>query len=103
MQFGPPCIFLTVEQNDLSNFWIILYSLKGKDYQYGKRPEFTQKKLKFKFKKAIMLEYPGLCAVEYERLVNLVIKYIFNYDQRERNNKDVRLFDVVQALCLATK
>ena len=49
------------------------------------------------------VEHPGLCADEYQRLMQLVIKHFFNWDTKTRNSKGTGLFGEVLAWCLATK
>ena len=105
--FGLPAVFLTVTPDDLRNFRIVVYALTGKEYDYG---NIDVNKLDdetiladFKVREQTRINYPGLCAEEYARIVDLVIKHVFNWSEEERKSKDIGLFGEISAFCLATE
>ncbi|MGB8699100.1 MAG: DUF6570 domain-containing protein [Thermosynechococcaceae cyanobacterium] len=107
IKFGLPSIFLTVTPDDLRNFRIVVYSIVGNDGMCG---EVDVNKLSddqiiadFKLRSEIRVKYPGLCAEEYERIVHLVIKHLFNWDMKEQKSKGKGLFAEILAFTLATE
>ena len=90
MMFGMPAIFLTINPNDLWNYRIVVYALVGKECTSG---SVDQNKLSeddivadFKIRKDVRLNHPGLCAEEYEHIVGLVIKHLFNWDMDKQKS-----------------
>jgi Helitron helicase-like domain at N-terminus len=106
MKFGLPCIFLTVTPDDNRCFRIILYLLKGQSGLGLKPEDMTDAEIlaDFKFRQESRLNYPGLCAEEYSRIMNLVIKHVFGWDiDSNKSYKGMGLFGEVMAWCLATE
>jgi hypothetical protein len=107
MKFGLPSIFLTVSPDDLRNFRIVVYSLVGKKTVSGQMNvndvSDEQVLADFKFRSETRLKYPGLCAEEYERIVNLVIKHFFNWDVEKQRSNGVGMFAEILAFALATE
>jgi Helitron helicase-like domain at N-terminus len=106
MTFGLPCIFLTVTPDDNRSFRIILYSMKGKN-GFGMKPDDLSDDdilLDMKFRQESRLNYPGLCAEEYSRIMDLVIKHVFGWNiETNRKEQTIGLFGDVIAWCLATE
>ena len=46
---------------------------------------------------------PGLCAEEYSRIIELVIKHFFNWDVQNQKSNGVGMFGELLAWCLATE
>jgi hypothetical protein len=107
MKFGLPSIFLTVSPDDLRNFRIVVYSLVGKRRVSGQMNvnDVSDKQVlaDFKFRSETRLKYPRLCAEEYERIVDLVIKYFFNWDVEKQKSNGVGMFAEIMAFALATE
>ena len=107
MRFGLPAIFLTVTPDDLRNFRIVVYSCARVEKVNGDyRPtDFSNEDIltDFKFRRDARFQYPGLCAEEYRRIVDLVIKHIFNWDCEKKAANGIGLFAEVLAWCLATE
>ena len=107
MMFGLPAIFLTINPDDLRNYRIVVYAMVGKECTSG---SVDQKDLSdddivadFKIRKDSRLNHPGLCAEEYERIVGLAIKHLFNWDMDKQASNGVGLFAEVLAFCLTTE
>jgi hypothetical protein len=50
------------------------------------------------------VQHPGLCAEEYKQMMELVIKYVFNWDSKTQRSNGIGLFAILLAWCLvATK
>jgi hypothetical protein len=47
--------------------------------------------------------HPGLCAEEYQHMMELVIRYLFNWDVETQKRNGVGLFATILAWCLATE
>jgi hypothetical protein len=107
MKFGLPAIFLTVTPDDTRNFRIVLYSLTGKEKAkpFYNVDDFTDSDIvnKFKIRQHSRLNYPGLCAEEYERIIKLIIKHFFNWNTETKSRNGIGLFGEVEAWCLATE
>ena len=108
MQFGIPAIFLTINPDDLRNFRIVVYSLaQHKVSPYGEVDLNTYAEAEilteFNVREEARVKHPGLCAEEYQRIMELVIKHLFKWDTRTQKSKDVGLFGEVVAWCLATE
>ena len=109
MKFGLPAMFLTITPDDLRNFRIMVYSLIGKEGEYissfGERPDITDAEIlaDFQYRQAARVKYPGLCAVEYQRIVTNVIKNVFNWDVDEQKSIGNGLFGRIIGYALATE
>jgi hypothetical protein len=107
MKFGLPCIFLTISPDDLRNYRIVVYALDGKEQTSGsidvKDLSDDQILADFKVRQQARFDHPGLCAEEYERIIELVIKHMFNWNEKEQKSMGVGLFAEVLAWCIATE
>jgi hypothetical protein len=108
MRFGLPCIFLTVSPDDLRNYRIIVYALNDGSVKPNgsvdvKELSDDQIVADFKVRQQARFDHPGLCAEEYERIMELVIKHLFNWDETKQKSKGVGLFGEVLAWCIATE
>jgi hypothetical protein len=107
IRFGLPCIFFTISPDDSRNYRIVVYSLQHKEYEFGKIDvnSFSDEDIlmEFKIRQKIRLECPGLCAEEYQRVIHLVIKHIFQWDTEEGKSTGVGMFSELLAWCLATE
>ena len=112
MQFGLPAIFLTITPDDSRAFRIIVYALlpdsKGLNglldgnVDVGKLSD-DQILADFKICQETRIKYPGLCAEEYSRIIDLVVKHVFGWDPKMEKSTKVGLFGKVEAWCLATE
>ena len=89
--FGLLAIFLMINPDDLRNYRIVVYAMVGKECTSG---SVDQKDLSdndivadFKIRKDARLNHAGLCAEEYERIVGLVIKHLFNWDMDKQKEQ----------------
>ena len=107
IKFGLPSIFLTVTPDDLRNFRIVVYSLVGHEAVSGNVDvnSLTDEQIiaDYKFRSETRLKYPGLCAEEYERIVHLVIKHLFNWDIKKQCSNGIGIFAEILAFTLATE
>ena len=106
MKFGLPCIFLTITPDDNRCFRIILYLLNGQNGLGLKPEDMTDAEIlaDFKFRQESRVNYPGLCAEEYARIMNLVIKHVFGWNvDTNTSSNGMGLFGEVLAWCLATE
>ena len=107
IKFGPPCIFFTVSPDDSRNYRIVVYSLQHREYEFGKINvnSFSDEDIvsEFTIRQKIRYECPGLCAEEYQRVIHLVIKHIFQWNTEEEKSTGVGLFSKLLAWCLATE
>ena len=109
MKFGLPAIFLTVTPDDIRNFRIMVYSLVGKEGEYvsgfGDKPHPGDAEIlaDFKYRQAARVQYPGLCAVEYNRIVTNVIRNLFNWDVEKQQSTGTGLFGTILGYALATE
>jgi hypothetical protein len=107
IRFGLPCIFLTISPDDLRNYRIIVYALNGTEKANGfvdvKELSDDQILADFKVRQQARFDHPGLCAEEYERIIELVIKHMFNWNEKEQKSEGVGLFAEVLAWCIATE
>lgn len=108
MAFGLPAIFLTITPDDLRNFRIIVYScvnVEEKIYGDYKPSDFSDKDIlkDFTIRRTARFDHPGLCAEEYNRIIQLVIKHLFNWDIEKQESKGLGIFGELLAWCLATE
>jgi hypothetical protein len=59
--------------------------------------------LDFNVRRKARVEHPGLCAEEYQRMMELVIRHLFNWDVETQKSNRVGLFAKILAWCLATE
>ena len=108
MMFGLPAIFLTVNPDDQRNFRIIVYACKPEKVKLGGNyspDNFSDDDIvaDFKMRQQARLDHPGICAEEYERIIHLVIKHLFNWDLDKKKSNGVGIFAEICAFCLATE
>ena len=108
MKFGIPAVFLTITPDDLRNFRIVVYSLSpDKVSPYGEVDPKTLSEsdilTDFNVRREARSQHPGLCAEEYQRIMELVIKHLFNWDTETQTSKGMGLFAELLAWCLATE
>jgi hypothetical protein len=107
MKFGMPCVFLTVTPDDMQNFRIVAYSLKKTVPEWGRVDvnSLSNEEIlaNFKIRKSARSEYPGLCAEEYRRIMDMVIQHIFQWDDKNQNSTGIGAFGELLAWCLATE
>jgi hypothetical protein len=108
MKFGIPALFLTITPDDFRSFRIVVYTLSPeKVTSYGQvdTQSFSESDIlaDFNIRREARVQHPGLCAEEYQRLMQLVIKHFFNWDTKTKKSKGTGLFGEVLAWCLATE
>jgi hypothetical protein len=108
MKFGIPAIFLTITPDDTRSFRVVVYSLSpNKVSAYGEvdPKTFSESDIlsDFNIRREARVQHPGLCAEEYQRLMELVIKHLFNWDIEKQKSNGMGLFGEVKAWCLATE
>ena len=108
MKFGIPAIFLTITPDDLRSFRIVVYALSPeKVTTYGQvdTQSFSESDIltDFNVRREARVQHPGLCAEEYQRIMSLVIKHLFNWDTKTKKRIGTGLFGDVLAWCLATE
>jgi hypothetical protein len=108
MKFGIPAIFLTITPDDLRSFRVVVYSLSpNKVSAHGEvdPKSFSESDIltDFNVRREARVQHPGLCAEEYQRLMELVIKHLFNWDTKTQTSNGMGLFGEVLAWCLATE
>jgi hypothetical protein len=108
MKFGIPAIFLTITPDDLRSFRVVVYSLSSTNVSaYGEvnTETFSESDIlsDFNIRRDARVHHPGLCAEEYQRLMELVIKHLFNWDIKQHTSNGMGLFGEVLAWCLATE
>jgi hypothetical protein len=107
IKFGPPAIFFTITPDDQRNFRIVLYSLKKSEkiFSLDNVENLTDEEviLDMNIRREARVSFPGLCAEEYMRIVDLVIRIIFNWDSENKCSMGPGLFSEILAWCLATE
>ena len=108
MQFGIPAIFLTITPDDLRSFRVVVYALSSQNvnsYAEVDPKTFSESDIltDFNVRREARVQHPGLCAEEYQRIMELVIKHFFNWDTKTNRSKGMGLFGEVLAWCLATE
>ena len=102
--FGLSSVMFTVSPDDRMNLQIRIYTRPGKDV---KLPDLTDNNtdadvLLTNFVidcQELRTRYPGLCAIDFQNVLNIVIEDIIGFDNK--NNKG--LFGVVEAYCSAVE
>jgi hypothetical protein len=108
MKFGIPAVFLTITPDDLHNFLIVVYSLPpDKVSSHGKVDQKTLSECDiltdFNVRQETRSQHPGLCAEEYQSMMQLVIKHLFNWNTATQISKGISLIGELLAWCLATE
>jgi hypothetical protein len=108
IKFGIPAIFLTITPDDLRNFRVVVYSLSPhKVTPFGevdtKTFSETDILIDFNVRREARVEHPGFCAEEYQRMMELVIRHLFNWDTETQKSNGMGLFGIISAWCLATE
>ena len=97
--FGLSSVMFTVSPDDRMNLRIRIYTRPGKDVNI---PSLEDDVLLTDFVidcQEIRTKYPGLCAIDFQNVLNIVIEDIIGFDNK--NNKG--LFGVVDAYCSAVE
>ncbi len=110
MRFGLPAIMLTVTPDDSRALRIVAYALSKENAGTLLDGEVDVSALSdediladFNICRDTRMSHPGLCAEEYCRIMDLVIKHILSWDCNMQSASGVGLFGKVQAWCLATE
>jgi hypothetical protein len=109
IKFGIPAIFLTITPDDLRNFRIMVYSLSPhKVTSFGEvdTKTLSESDILLDFnnvRRKARVEHPGLCVEEYQRMMELVIMHLFDWDIGTQKSNGVGLLATILAWCLATK
>ena len=107
IKFGIPAIFLTITPDDKRNYRIVLYACKGRvsnfSSDYVNLLTDDEILAEFKFREKIREDHPGLCAEEYQRIIKLVIKHLFAWDEENQCSTGKGIFGELLAWCLATE
>jgi hypothetical protein len=106
--FGMPSIFLTVNPDDLTNYRIVVYSMispNGVSAAMENVNDLSDAQVlaDFKMRSEARVKFPGLCAEEYEHIVILVIKHLFNWDMEKQQSNGIGIFAEISAFVLATE
>ncbi len=110
IRFGLPALMITLTPDDSRSFRILSYSLP-KDFAgslLNKQVDVSKLSDEailsdFRIMRDSRTRYPGLCAEEYSRIIDLVIKHVFCWNSETKCATDVGLFGKVQGWCLATE
>ena len=104
---GLPSIFLTITPDDLRSFRVVLYSLAGKELDFGNIDVNSLSNedimMDFKVRQETRIDFPGLCSWDYQRIMQLVIKHIFGWDEENQKSTGIGLFGELEAWTLATE
>jgi hypothetical protein len=108
IKFGIPPIFLTITPDDLRNFRVVVYSLSPhKVTAFGEVDSKTFSEtdilIDFNVRREARVEHPGFCAEEYQRMMELVIRPLFNWNTETQKSNGMGLFGIISAWCLATE
>jgi hypothetical protein len=106
-KFGLPAIFLTITPDDNRNYRIRVMSLDGEHHPLPdvNLQDIEPEKILFEFnaRQKCRIENPGLCAEEYNRIMILVVKHLFQWDEPRQKSVGQGLFGELEAWCLATE
>ena len=102
--FGLSSVMFTVSPDDRMNLQIRVYTRPRKDV---KLPDLTNNNINAHTLltnfvidcQELRTKYPGLCAIDFQNVLNIVIEDIIGFDNK--NNKG--LFGVVEAYCSAVE
>jgi hypothetical protein len=106
-EFGAPAIFFTITPDDQRNFRIVMHSLRHvvNPYNIDEINNLSDAEIVFEMhiRKQARMDFPGFCAEEYKRIVDIVIKHVFNWNKELGCSNGPGLFSEVEAWCLATE
>ena len=90
MHFGLPAVFLTITTDDQRNYCIVLYALSEASRATLPNVEMNNMNddeiiAEFKIRQRCRTSNPGLCAEEYHRIMTLVIKHLFQWNETKIN------------------
>ena len=99
---------MTITPDDLRNFRVVVYSLSPhKVTAFGEVDSKTFSEtdilIDFNVRREARVEHPGFCAEEYQRMMELVIRHLFNWDTETQKSNGMGLFGIISAWCLATE
>jgi hypothetical protein len=108
--FGFPSVFFTVTYSD-DNSFLIEVMANGKRAKTDSisipeiiRLEEEDIKANVKKRKATRVKYPGLCALNYEMLTDIIIKCLIGWDETKgASSENYGLFGTAEAYFLATE
>ena len=106
MRFDLPAIFFTISPDDTRNYRIELYALKEvKPFGEYRLEDYSDRDIlaSMNVRRQVRFDHPGLCAEEYNQIIDLVIKHLFNWDSENQKSMGAGLFAVILAWCLATE
>ena len=106
MKYILPAIFLTISPDDTKNYRIMLYALKEvKPFGEYDPKDFSDDDVvaSLKVRRQVHFDHPGLCAEEYNRIIDLVVQHFFNWDKEKQESLGLGFFAEVLAWCLATE
>ncbi len=108
--FGLPALMLTVTPDDERSLRVLVYAIPPEKAGTMLNEESDIASLtdadvvaEHKIRRETRIKYPGLCAEEYARVIALVIKHVFGWDEKEQESTGLGLFGDVLAWCLATE
>jgi hypothetical protein len=83
MKLGIPAVFLTITPDDLRTLRIVAYSLLPDKVSLYRKvdPKMLSERdilTDFNVRRETRSQHPGLCAEEYQHMMKLVIKHLFN-------------------------
>ncbi|KAG7358032.1 helitron helicase-like protein [Nitzschia inconspicua] len=86
---GLPCVFFTISPEDGVNFRIRVLSKgeKGSECPPGLGLDEEIYRQSLMEGEKIRIEYPGLCAVDFENVIAIVVEYILGWDTRNKCSK----------------
>ena len=58
---------------------------------------------KYKIQREAHFDFPGICAEEYQCIMDLIIKHLFNWDCTKQESNGIGIFSELLAWCLATE
>ena len=99
--YGIPSIFFTIIPDDECSFRVRMRVNAG---QYLDMPKLDCADdnyiADFNLRKAAPIKYPGACALEYERIIHIVLKTLLNWDSHTQKGSKV-IFETLLAYALA--
>jgi hypothetical protein len=107
-RFALPGVFLTATPDDQSNFRIVIYALDEAQQRHLPDVELASLSDKqilsdFVIRQDCRVNAPGICAEEYRRIMSLIIKHIFQWNEEDQKSTGQGCFGILDAWCLATE